>query len=91
MKILLYTELEKESITDEDFIVGYINNLPYEGKISGDFTGLTNTYLTKFSDMTGVTYKYIQYKDTKELSDALTNTKIDIALNYYSLSNKLTL
>ena len=82
-----YTELEKESITDEDFIVGYINNLPYEGKISGDFTGLTNTYLTKFSDMTGVTYKYIQYKDTKELSDALTNTKIDIALNYYSLSN----
>ena len=43
--------------------------------------------IEKFEDMTGVTYKYIQYKDTKELSDALTNTKIDIALNYYSLSN----
>ena len=82
-----YTELEKESITNEDFIVGYIENLPYEGKIRSNFTGLTNTYLSKFADMTGVTYKYIEYKDTKELNDALSNKKIDLALNYYSLSN----
>lgn len=82
-----YTEIEKESITNEDFIVGYIENLPYEGKIRSNFTGLTNTYLNKFADMTGVTYKYIEYKDTKELNDALFNKKIDLALNYYSLSN----
>ena len=82
-----YTEIEKESITNEDFIVGYIENLPYEGKIRSNFTGFTNTYLSKFADMTGVTYKYIEYKDTKELNDALSNKKIDLALNYYSLSN----
>ena len=82
-----YTEIEKESITNEDFIVGYIENLPYEGKIRSNFTGLTNTYLSKFADMTGVTYKYIEYKDTKELNDALSNKKIDLAFNYYSLSN----
>ena len=82
-----YTEIEKESITNEDFIVGYIENLPYEGKIRSNFTGLTNIYLSKFADMTGVTYKYIEYKDTKELNDALSNKKIDLALNYYSLSN----
>lgn len=82
-----YTEIEKESITNENFIVGYIENLPYEGKIRSNFTGLTNTYLSKFADMTGVTYKYIEYKDTKELNDALSNKKIDLALNYYSLSN----
>ena len=35
-----YTELEKESITSEDFIVGYVDNIPYEGMIGGDFTGL---------------------------------------------------
>ena len=57
-----YTEIEKESITNEDFIVGYIENLPYEGKIRSNFTGLTNTYLSKFADMTGVTYKYVSYK-----------------------------
>ena len=83
-----YTELQKESITNEDFIVGYIDNLPYEGMISGNFTGLTDTYLSKFSDMTGVTYKYIEYKNTKELGAALVNKKIDLALNYYSLSSE---
>ena len=83
-----YTELQKESITSEDFIVGYINNLPFEGTIAGNFTGLTNTYLSKFSNMTGVTYKYIEYKDTKELNEALMNKKIDMAMNYYSLSSE---
>lgn len=82
-----YSEIEKESITNEDFVVGYIENLPYEGKIRSNFTGLTDTYLSKFADMTGVTYKYIGYKDTKELNDALSNKKIDLAMNYYSLSN----
>ncbi len=82
-----YTEIEKESITNEDFIVGYINNIPFEGMISNKFTGLTNTYLSKFADMTGVTYKYLEYKDTKELSQALSDNKVDIIFNYYSLSS----
>ena len=83
-----YTELQKESITSEDFIVGYIDNLPFEGTIAGRFTGLTNTYLSKFSNMTGVTYKYVEYKDIKSLNEALMNKKIDMAMNYYSLSSE---
>ena len=82
-----YTEIEKESITNEDFIVGYISNIPFEGMISNKFTGLTNTYLSKFASMTGVTYKYLEYKDTKELSQALSDNKVDIVFNYYSLSS----
>lgn len=83
-----YTEIEKESITNDDLIVGYIENLPYEGMIRRNFTGLTDTYLSKFADMTGVTYKYIKYSDTKKLGEALDDKKIDLALNYYSLGNK---
>lgn len=83
-----YTELEKESITNDDFIVGYIQNLPYEGLIHNNFTGLTDTYLSKFADITGVTYKYIKYDDTKELNSALMSKKIDISLNYYSLNSE---
>lgn len=82
-----YTELEKESITNDDFIVGYIENLPYEGMVRNDFTGLTSTYLTKFADLTGVTYKYIKYDNIKKLSNALYNNKIDLAMNFYSLSS----
>lgn len=83
-----YTEIQKETITNEDFIVGYIDNLPYEGMIGKEFTGLTDTYLSKFSDMTGVTYKYVEFDDTKELGNALNNKKVDLALNYYSLTNE---
>lgn len=82
-----YTELEKESITNEDFIVGYMENLPYEGMIRRKFTGLTDTYLSKFAEISGVTYKYIKYNDIKELSGALDDSKIDLMLNYYSLSS----
>lgn len=82
-----YSEMDKESITNDDFIVGYIENLPYEGLIHKNFTGLTNTYLEKFANMTGVTYKYIEYETSKELNSALKNKKIDLALNYYSLSS----
>lgn len=84
-----YTEIEKESITNEDFIVGYIDNIPFEGMISNKFTGLTDTYLSKFASMTGVTYKYVEYKSTKDLSSDLSNKnpRVDIVLNYYSLSS----
>ncbi len=83
-----YTELQKDSIVSDDFIVGYIENLPFEGEIAGRFTGVTDTYLSKFSTMSGATYKYVEFKDTKELSRALDEKKIDLALNYYSISDE---
>ena len=82
-----YSEMDKEAITNEDLIVGYISNLPFEGMIHNKFTGLTDTYLSKFADMTGVTYKYIEYDDTKKLNSALSSSKVDLVLNYYSLNS----
>ena len=82
-----YSELEKEDVTNEDFLVGYINNLPYEGMIRRSFTGLTDTYLSKFAKMTGVTYKYIKYDSVDDMKNALKNNKVDLLLNYYSLSD----
>lgn len=82
-----YSEMDKEAITNEDLIVGYISNLPFEGMIHNKFTGLTDTYLSKFADMTRVTYKYIEYDDTKKLNSALSSSKVDLILNYYSLNS----
>lgn len=82
-----YSEMDKEAITNEDLIVGYIPNLPFEGMIHNKFTGLTDTYLSKFADMAGVTYKYIEYDDTKKLNSALSSSKVDLVLNYYSLNS----
>ena len=82
-----YSEMDKEAITNEDLIVGYISNLPFEGMIHNKFTGLTDTYLSKFDDLIGVTYKYIEYDDTKKLNSALSSSKVDLILNYYSLNS----
>ena len=81
------SELEKETITSDDLIVGYIDNMPLEGKIYGTFSGLTNEYLDLFSKMTGATYKYIKYNSIDQAIEGLNNNKVDIMMNYYNISN----
>ena len=81
------TEVEKERVTSDDLIVGYISNMPFEGKINRSFSGITEMYLSVFSDMTGATYKYIEYKDINKLIEALNNKKIDLAVNYYDVTS----
>lgn len=81
------SELEEETITSDDLIVGYIDNMPLEGKVYGSFSGLTNKYLDLFSEMTGATYKYIKYANIDKSTDALNNKKVDMMMNYYNLSN----
>ena len=81
------TELEKETITANDLIVGYIDNMPYEGKLNNDFSGITNEYLNGFSKMTDATYKFIKYKNTDDLLMALNNKKVDLVINYYNINN----
>lgn len=82
-----YTELQKESIINDDLIVGYVQNLPFEGKINGSFEGVTGAYLKKFANLTGATYKYIKYDDINGLLNAFSNSKVDLAMNTYNLNS----
>ena len=81
------SQIEKETITSDDLIVGYIDNMPFEGKIYGTFSGLTNEYLDLFSKMTGATYKYINYNNINQAIEGLNNNKVDIMMNYYNITN----
>ena len=81
------TEVEKERVTSDDLIVGYVDNMPFEGKLNRNFSGITSMYLGIFSDMTGATYKYIEYKDVNKLIEALNNKKVDLAVNYYDVNS----
>ncbi len=81
------TEVEKERVTSDDLIVGYVDNMPFEGKLNRNFSGITSTYLNIFSDMTGATYKYIEYKNINKLIEALNNKKVDLAVNYYDVNS----
>lgn len=79
------TEIEKNDIINDDFIVGYVNNLPFEGIVNSTFTGLTASYLSGFSEFSGVTYKYRNYKSINDLSIALNKKEVDIVANYYEI------
>lgn len=81
------SDIEKESIIGDDLLVGYISNLPFEGKINGKFSGITNEYLRLFADMTGSSYKYIEYSNIDKLNKALSDKKVDIVYNYYNINN----
>ena len=81
------TEVEKERVTSDDLIVGYVDNMPFEGKLNRNFSGITDMYLGIFSDMTGATYKYIEYKNINKLIEALNNKKVDLAVNYYDVNS----
>lgn len=80
-----YTDVEKNEIINDDYLVGYVNNLPFEGIINNTFTGLSSSYLNGFSELTGATYKYMMYKSIDDLVIALNDKKIDVVANYYSL------
>lgn len=82
------SEIEKVSITGDDLIIGYVDNMPYEGKVGNKFSGVTDEYLSLFGDMTGATYKYIKYNTLDNLMEALNNKKVDIVMNYYNVSNQ---
>lgn len=82
------SELEKETVVGDDIIIGYIDNLPYEGKKNNKFSGLTNEYLSLFANMTNATYKYIKYNNMDKLNEALNNKKVDIVMNYYNIGNQ---
>lgn len=80
-------QLSLESITKKDLKVGYMKNIPYEGKIKRKFSGLTSEYLRGFSKLTGATFKYKEYKDNNKLKNDLNKDKIDLMFNYNTVSH----
>ncbi len=82
-----FSEVAKESIINDDFIIGYIQNVPYEGKVNRNFTGINNAYLQAFADLTGATYQYLEYNSIEKLTDALNDKKVDVVFNPYLIKN----
>lgn len=81
------SEINKQSLTNKDFIVGYTENLPFEGSVRGHFTGITNQYLDEFSKLTGVSFKYNEYRNYEALESALDSNNIDLIYNYKNVEN----
>lgn len=80
-------DINRQALTSKDYVVGYTENLPYEGSVRGTFTGITDEYLDWFSDLTGVSFKYNEYRNYATLENALDSNTIDIVYNYKKIDN----
>lgn len=81
------TEIEKDTITNKNIVVGYIDNLPYESVNKSNFIGVTSEYLKEFAELTGASFKYKKIDDIKDINKTLNDKDIDVLLNYYSINN----
>lgn len=78
------TDLDK--LKSVDYNYGFINNSPYEVIMSGDYGGIVASYLNGFSDLTGVNFNIIKYKNIGKLENDLNKGKVDI---YFDFNTKI--
>lgn len=84
---LALTDSDIKQLDSKVYNYGFINNSPYELIMGGNYGGIISTYLSKFSQMAGIEFKFIKYRSYKLLTDAINDGKIDLYLNYYTLTN----
>ena len=80
-------DLSEKDLTDiksKVYKYGFINNSPYEVLISGNYGGIVSEYLKKFSDFTGVEFKFTKYKNYNAFVSAINNNEVDLYFNYYN-------
>lgn len=79
---------KSNTLNAKSYVYGYVENLPYEGIINNKLYGIAGEYLSDFSGITNVEFEYISYKSVKDLKDALTSGKVDIAFGYYNFDGE---
>ncbi len=92
----LYTSIKsiddksKTDFKSKRYVYGYIDNLPYEVNLNGDLGGLSNEFINSFTSFSGVEFNFKSYNNVADLSKALEEGKVDLALNYYALNTANT-
>ena len=56
----------------------YMRNMPYEVYGSSQFDGILGQYVSRFSQFSGVDFKYVQYHNNKSLERDLNSNKIQL-------------
>lgn len=90
VKGLKLTEAEINSVDSKIYTYGFINNSPYEVIMGGNYGGIVSVYLKRFSDVTGVDFKFVKYRTYKLLNKAINEGNVDLYFNYYLLNSNYT-
>lgn len=80
-------EAEEKDLVSRVYNYGFVNNNPYEIILGGNYGGIVSIYLKEFSEMAGIDFKYVKYRNYRLLTNAINNNSIDLYFNYYNLTN----
>ncbi|MBR3146466.1 MAG: GGDEF domain-containing protein [Bacilli bacterium] len=77
----------KAKLISKNYIYGYVENLPYEGKVNGKVAGIAGEYTDRISRLANINFKYKKYPNKKALQKAIDKGEIDVYFDYYNYGN----
>lgn len=80
-------ETDIDSMRSVTYEYGFINNSPYELIMSGNYGGISATYLHKFSVFAEVDFNYTKYRNKEKIQNAIKDNKIDIYFDYFNFND----
>lgn len=87
---LKITEKELDVINNKKYKYGFIENGPYDTKLSGVYGGIISKYISSFSEFSGIDFEYVEYSNYDKFTKAISRGDIDLFLNYYSISTSMS-
>ena len=80
----------KAELISKNYVYGYVENTPYEVKVNGKIAGIAGEYIDRASRLSGINFKLKQYKNKKELKEAIDRGEVDIYFDYYNNNKYLS-
>ena len=75
------TEIELDSLTNKNYVYGFVNITPYQILSGSRFGGEILTYLEEFSKVSDVDFAYTKFKNNNDLVKAFNKGKVDLILD----------
>ena len=81
------TDTEIDTLRSVEHKYGFVNTSPYEIITGGKYGGIVAVYLSKFSNFSGIDFKFTKYKNYDKFIKAVKNKEMDIYFNYYNFKD----
>ena len=82
---LSFSEIDEKTKTQfksKSYTYGYVENIPFDGVISGKEVGINIHLIKEFSTFAGIDIEYKKYGKVKDMVKGLKDEKIDFMFNY---------
>lgn len=78
----------KAELISKNYTYGYVENPPYEQQVNGKVAGIAGEYVDRVARLSGINFKYKEYKTVKDLEKAIDKGEIDLYFDYYNYNNE---